>query len=333
MKPVKSRNTAASVRQKLLNLATSTGEDFGLVLTRYALERLLYRLSQSKYRDQFILKGAMLFQVWSRTPHRPTRDLDLLGRGDPSIEHCREVFRELCRIPVEEDCLIFSEETVKAEKIKEEQDYEGVRVKFLTRLDNARIPVQVDVGFGDAVNSGLLDYPTLLPMPAPRVLAYPMNAVVAEKLEAIVSLGMVNSRMKDFYDIWFLARTFPFQVEALGAALRATFERRKTELGPDGLKALLAELSGDVTKQIQWRAFLEEPPHSARRFCHRQRGHSRVRLVPSRCGQRRESRIKILATKRTLAKSGRTEPTIGLGGEWNVASSIARPPWTGADCR
>ena len=145
---------------------------------------------------------------------------------------------------------------MKAEKIKEEQEYEGVRVKFLTRLDNARIPVQVDVGFGDAVNSRLLDYPTLLPMPAPRVLAYPMNAVVAEKLEAIVSLGMVNSRMKDFYDIWFLARTFPFQAEALGAALRATFERRKTGLDPDGLKVLLAELSGDVTKQTQWRAFL-----------------------------------------------------------------------------
>jgi len=161
----------------------------------------------------------MLFQVWSRTPHRPTRDLDLLGRGDPSIEHCQEVFGELCRIPVEHDGLIFFAETVKADKIKEEQVYQGVRVKFLTRLGNARIPVQVDVGFGDAVNSSLLDYPTLLPMSAPRVLAYPMNTVVAEKLEAIVSLGMLNSRMKDFYDIWFLARTFPFQAEALGAAL------------------------------------------------------------------------------------------------------------------
>jgi hypothetical protein len=258
LKPVNSRNIAASVRQKLLNIATSTGEDFGLVLTRYALERLHYRLSQSKYRDQFILKGAMLFQVWSRTPHRPTRDLDLLGRGDPSIAHCQEVFGELCRTPVEDDGLIFSAETLRAEKIKEEQDYEGVRVKFLTRLDNARIPLQVDLGFGDAVNSGLLDYPTLLPMPAPRVLAYPMNTVVAEKLQAIVSLAMVNSRMKDLYDIWFLARTFPFQAEALGAALRATFDRRKTRLDPDGLTLLLAELSGDVTKRTQWRAFLRK---------------------------------------------------------------------------
>ena len=126
MKPVKSPKVAASVRQRLLNLATSAGEDFGLVLTRYALERLLYRLSQSKYRDQFILKGAMLFQVWTRTPHRPTRDLDLLGRGDPSIERCQEVFGELCRIPVEDNGLIFFAETVKAEKLREGQDYEGI---------------------------------------------------------------------------------------------------------------------------------------------------------------------------------------------------------------
>jgi predicted nucleotidyltransferase component of viral defense system len=248
VKPSKSGNVAASVRQRLLNTSNSTGEDFGLVLTRYALERLLYRLSRSKYRDQFILKGAMLFQVWTHAPHRPTRDLDLLGRADPSLEHCQDVFGELCRIRVEDDGLIFSDETVNAEKIKEEQDYEGVRIKFLAHLENARIPIQVDVGFGDAVIPGLLDYPTLLPMPAPRILAYPMNTVVAEKLEAIVSLGMLNSRMKDFYDIWFLARTFPFEGKALGGALRATFQRRKTRLDPDGLRVLLDELSGDVAR-------------------------------------------------------------------------------------
>ena len=258
MKPVKSRNVAASVRQQLLNIANSTGEDFGLVLTRYALERLLYRLSESKYHDQFILKGAMLFQVWTNAPHRPTRDLDLLGRGDPSLEHCEEVFRELCRILVEDDGLIFPEETVKAEKIKEEQDYDGVRVKFLARLENVRIPIQVDVGFGDAVTPGLLDYPTLLHMPAPRIQAYPMNTVVAEKLEAIIRLGILNSRMKDFYDIWFLARTFPFEVTALSGALRTTLERRKTELSREGLKILLKDLSGDPAKQTQWRAFLRK---------------------------------------------------------------------------
>ena len=258
MKPARARNVAASVRQRLLNIAAGRDEDFGLVLIRYALERLLYRLSQSDFRNQFVLKGAMLFQVWINTPHRPTRDLDLLGRGDPSLEHCQEVFREICRIPAEDDCLTFSADTVSVEKIKEDQDYEGVRVKFLARLDNARIPVQVDVGFGDAVTPGLLDYPTLLPMSAPRIQAYPMETVVAEKTEALVHLGMLNSRMKDFYDIWFLARTFPFDLRILRAALQATFDRRKTELEPDRLTTLLHELSGDGAKQTQWRAFLRK---------------------------------------------------------------------------
>jgi hypothetical protein len=242
----------------LLNIANGRGEDFGLVLVLYTLERLLYRLGKSGYRDQFVLKGAMLFQVWTHTPHRPTRDLDLLGRGDSSFEHCKEVFSDLCRISVEDDGLIFSAETVSVERIKEEQDYEGVRVKFLAQLDNARIPVQVDVGFGDAVTPGLLDYPTLLPMEVPRIQAYPMETVVAEKAEAIVHLGMLNSRMKDFYDIWFLARTFPFDLRILGAAIQATFNRRKTELAANGLQTLLVELSRDDAKRTQWRAFLRK---------------------------------------------------------------------------
>jgi predicted nucleotidyltransferase component of viral defense system len=258
LKPITARNIAASIRQRLLNIANSTGEDFGLILTRYAVERLLYRLSQSKYHDQFVLKGAMLFQVWTNAPHRPTRDLDLLGCGDPSLGHCEEVFRELCQIPVEDDGLTFPADTVNAEKIKEEQDYEGVRVKFLARLENVRIPIQVDVGFGDAVTPGLIAYPTLLDMPPPRIQSYPMNTVVAEKMEAIIRLGILNSRMKDFYDIWFLARTFAFEANVLGGVLRTTFARRKTELSSRVLKILLKDLSGDSAKQTQWRAFLRK---------------------------------------------------------------------------
>jgi predicted nucleotidyltransferase component of viral defense system len=258
MKSANARNGAASIRQRLLNIAAARGEDFGLVLVRYALERLLYRLSQSDFRDQFVLKGAMLFQAWTHTSHRPTRDLDLLGRGDSSLEHCQEAFREICGIVVDDDGLIFSAETVSVDKIKEHQDYEGVRVKFLARLANARVPVQVDVGFGDAVTPGFLDYPTLLPMLAPRIQAYPMETVVAEKTEALIRLSMLNSRMKDFYDIWFLARTFPFELKILSAALQATFDRRKTRLDADGLQALLAELSADGSKQTQWRAFLRK---------------------------------------------------------------------------
>ena len=142
----KAANPAASVRQRLLKISQSTGEDFGLVLTRYALERLLYRLSESKYRDQFILKGAMLFQAWTHSPHRPTRDLDLLGRGDSSTERFREIFSELCRIPSEEDGLVLSPGTVNAEKIKEEQDYGGVRIKFPARLENAAYPFRLMSG-------------------------------------------------------------------------------------------------------------------------------------------------------------------------------------------
>ncbi len=260
MKPLKPRNVAASIRQKLLNIATRQGEDFGLVLTRYALERLLYRLSQSAYRNQFFLKGAMLFQVWTNTPHRPTRDLDLLGHGDPSPEHSLAIFRELCELAVEDDGLTFPVEAVSSEEIKEDQEYEGVRVRLLARVGNARIPLQVDIGFGDAVASrpGVLDYPTLLPMPAPRIWVYPMETVIAEKLEAMVHLGMLNSRMKDFFDVWFLARTFPFEADVLTDAIRATFERRGTQLNANGFDLLITELSVDAQKRTQWRAFLRK---------------------------------------------------------------------------
>jgi hypothetical protein len=219
-----------------------------------------YRLSQSSYRDHFVLKGAMLFQASRRGPTHliaQQRDLDLLGRGDLSPERCLVAFRELCEIRVPEDGIIFSAETASAAKIKEDQQYEGVRIKFLAHLQNVRIPIQVDVGFGDAVNPSLLDYPTLLPLPAPRIQAYPMNTVIAEKLEAIVSLGMLNSRMKDFFDIWFLARTFPFAAGALGDAIRSTFERRATGLDPDSVDILLTDLSRDPSKQTQWRAFMQ----------------------------------------------------------------------------
>ena len=253
------RNVAASIRQKLLNIATRNREDFGLILTRYGLERLLYRISQSRYRDHFVLKGAMLFQVWADAPHRPTRDLDLLGQGDPSPERCLTVFRELCDIQVPEDGIVFSTETAIAAKIREEQEYEGVRIKFFAHLQNVRIPIQIDIGFGDAVKPNLLDYPTLLPMPAPRIQAYPMNSVIAEKLEAIVSLGMLNSRMKDFFDIWFLARTFPFVAGSLADAIRATFERRATRLDPDAVDILLTDLSGDSSKQRSGGRSCKEP--------------------------------------------------------------------------
>jgi hypothetical protein len=201
------------------------------MLTRYALERLLFRLSRSSHCDEFVLKGAMLFRVWANDPHRPTRDLDLLGQGDPSPERCADLFREICQVCVPDDGIIFVPETVVAERIKEDQEYEGVRVTLMSRLENARMPIQVDIGFGDAVvpSPTVLDYPTLLfGQPAPRLRVYPMPVFVSEKLEAIFQLGMLNSRMKDFFDVWFLASTFPFELNVLAQAMRATFERRGT---------------------------------------------------------------------------------------------------------
>lgn len=254
----KPTNMSASVRQRLLNIARESGDPYQLVLTRYALERLLYRIGRSGHAGEFVLKGALLFSVWADAPRRSTKDLDLLGSGEPSPERVREVFREICATEVKDDGLSFDASSVKAEDIREDQVYGGIRVGVLARLGKIRIPLQVDVGFGDAVvpEAGELEYPGLLDFPRARVRAYPPEAVVAEKLHAMVVLGMVNSRMKDFYDLWALARVFSFDMRQLAGAVRATFERRGTAL-PAGLPvALTSRFAGDRTKAEQWGAFL-----------------------------------------------------------------------------
>jgi predicted nucleotidyltransferase component of viral defense system len=253
-------NLPASVRQRLLNLAGQTKQDFGLLLTKYALERLLYRLSVSKHRDAFVLKGALLFQLWTSEPYRPTRDLDLLGQGDGSAERYRTIFTELCSQEVEDDGLTFLSDTIRVERIRDEEEYEGVRVLLTAHLANARIPLQIDVGFGDVISPGPveLEYPTLLPFPAPKLRAYSKESVVAEKFEAMVKLGMANSRMKDFYDLWVMARRFEFKGSVLSAAIKATFERRRTALPSSRPLALTAEFGEAPGKQTQWRAFLKK---------------------------------------------------------------------------
>jgi predicted nucleotidyltransferase component of viral defense system len=252
------RNVAASVRQRLLNLSRERGEEFGLVLTRYALERVMYRLSRSTHRDQFILKGAMLFALWGGEPHRPTRDLDLLGRGAIDIPRLEQVFREVIGVEVEDDGLEFLPETVRGERIREDEEYEGVRVHLEARLAAARIKVQIDVGFGDVVTpvAEEIDYPVLLDFPAPRLRAYPRETVVAEKFEAMVRLGIANSRMKDFYDLWVMSRDFSFEGETLSRAIEATFRRRGTELPTALPLALTQEFSDDSAKKAQWAAFM-----------------------------------------------------------------------------
>jgi hypothetical protein len=248
------RNLPASVRQRLLTLSRNRQEPFNTTLVRYAIERLLYRLSMSPYADRFLLKGAMLFAIWSETLHRPTQDVDLLGHGDPDVGQLQNLFREICSFDVEPDGLNFLPETVHAEIIRDQAAYSGVRITIQACLTKARIPVQVDIGFGDAVTPGPEDvrFPALLNFPSPRLRAYPVYTVVAEKIEAMVSLGIANSRMKDFYDLWFMSRTFDFDGPLLAAAIRNTFERRKTDLATE----LPFSEEFALLKSTQWNGFV-----------------------------------------------------------------------------
>jgi predicted nucleotidyltransferase component of viral defense system len=251
-------NLARSVHDRLLKLAKARGEDFNFLLVRYALERLLYRLSQSAHEKEFILKGAMLFTIWSKHPHRATKDLDLLGAGSPDLERLARVFREICLASVASDGLTFDPESVKSRRIKEDAEYEGVRVTLAGKLGSARLALQVDVGFGDSVSPPptIVDFPTLLPFPAPVLKAYRRETVVAEKLHAVVELGTANTRMKDFFDLWFLSREFEFEGAPLALAISKTFERRQRPIPADIPIGLTDAFALDELKTKQWRAFL-----------------------------------------------------------------------------
>jgi predicted nucleotidyltransferase component of viral defense system len=253
------QNIGASVRARLLKLAKERNQPFDLLLTRYTLERLLYRLSSSQYRERFVLKGAMLMTNWTDDPHRPTRDLDLLAFGDSNPEAILGVFREICAIKAD-DAVVFDISALTIDRVRDELEYGGLRIKTNATVDGARVRVLVDIGFGDAVEPGLteIELPVLLDQPAPRLRAYPRETVIAEKFQAMVMLGRANSRMKDFYDVWILARSHEFKGDRLARAIVATFARRKTEIPsarPDALTHAFAE---DATKQRQWNAFLED---------------------------------------------------------------------------
>lgn len=252
-KPV--RNVAASVRQKLANLAKGSKRPFAELLQYYAMERFLYRLSRSEYRDRLVLKGALMFVAWGTPRSRATRDIDLLAWTDNSVANLVKVVQSICLLKVEADGLVFDPALVKGEKIKEDADYEGVRLLFTGKLEQARIHMQIDVGFGDSVTPApvAIDYPVILDLPVPNLKGYPPETVVAEKFEAMVKLDMINTRMKDFYDLWLLSRQFDFDGEALSEAIRTTFAHRGTALTatPTAFTAAFHD-----EKQPQWRAFL-----------------------------------------------------------------------------
>lgn len=254
----KPRNVGASVRARLQNLAAQKGQVFDILLTRYALERFLYRLSRSQFSGQFVLKGAMLMTTWFDEPHRPTRDLDLLGFGDSGAAPMLAVFRSILATPVDDDGIAFDIAGLRVEQISEELAYGGLRLRTTATLAGARMNVVIDIGFGDSVEPGLedIDLPVLLDLPAPHLRAYPRETVIAEKFQAMVLLGRANSRMKDFYDIWILAKSYSFEDDRLPRAIAATFERRKTAIPVEVPDALTPAFSSDPSKQKQWNAFV-----------------------------------------------------------------------------
>ena len=253
-------NLPASIRARLKQRADATRQDFNLTLTHYGLERLLYRLSISQYADRYLLKGALLFSLWYDQPHRPTRDVDLLGYGPDDVETAVATFREISQIAVD-DGIVFDPASVAGSVIRKDAGYGGVRVDLRATLDGARIALQLDIGFGDVVTPAPepIHYPVLLDdLPAPRLRAYPKYTVVAEKLHAICLLGMTNSRMKDYFDLWVLLTEEDLAPDELRRAVEATFARRRLAMPADLPIGLSDAFAQDPIKQRQWAAFFKK---------------------------------------------------------------------------
>ncbi|MBU1237291.1 MAG: nucleotidyl transferase AbiEii/AbiGii toxin family protein [Gammaproteobacteria bacterium] len=254
------RGIAASVRARLLNVAKAQGADFNQVLVRFALERILYRLGQSAYADHFLLKGALLFTLWYDMPHRTTRDADLLGFGASDIESIARTFRDIASVEVE-DGIAFDPASVTVEEIRKEAGYAGARVLITGEIARARCKTQIDIGFGDAVTPGPVHavYPVLIDdLPAPRLRTYPVYTVVSEKLHAIALLGMTNSRLKDYLDLWVLLDREALNADTLAQAVAATFHRRGMPVPGVLPVGLTDEFSSDSSRQAMWHAFLKK---------------------------------------------------------------------------
>lgn len=253
-------DVSASVRSRLLNLARSTGRDFQELIIQYTVERFLVRLVESEHRDRFILKGAMLYITWNLDHKRTTMDLDLLGFGNPDLENLRKVFRQICETEVENDGLVFNKESVTVNPIREESVYDGVRVIVRVVLGTMPIRFQVDVGFGDQVVPApqLAEFPALLAEQGPVIRSYSPETVIAEKFNAMVVLGMANSRMKDYFDIWMLSRSFTIEADVLREAIRQTFTKRQTALPKNKPIALSNDFFTNESKQLQWKGFLRK---------------------------------------------------------------------------
>lgn len=253
--------TIQSIRDRLKNIAEENNEDFNYVVIRYGLERMLYRLSKSEYKDRFVLKGATLFLHWQGEPHRPTKDADFAGTEKMSVEEMESIVEDLCELEVDpEDGVVFLTNTIEGMRIREGQVYEGIRVNLKAVLGNQKFRIQLDVGFGDALipEPEEISYPVLLDFPAPELRAYQRETTISEKFQNMVEMGVGNSRMKDFYDIWFLSKNYEFDGSKLRQAIRETFRRRKTAIPEETPLALSEEFVKDDRSQANWTAFLSE---------------------------------------------------------------------------
>ncbi len=253
------KDIATSVRQKLLNLSRERQEDFDYVLRQYVMQRLLYRLGCSEHVKHFLLKGALLFWVWNHDFHRPTRDIDLLTYTNNDVEHLVRIFREIVSVN-HDDGLIFDSDAIKGIEIKEDADYTGVRITGFALLAKAQIPFQIDIGYGDIVVPAAqkAQVPSFLDLPQPELKIYPVYSVIAEKFQAMVMLGLANSRMKDFYDISLIAHTMLLEGNLLAQAVKATFDHRKTAFLQESIYLFSDEFMQDSSKQLQWKAFLNK---------------------------------------------------------------------------
>jgi len=261
------KNVPASIRARLLNLSRERQEDFQSLLNRFARERLLYRLSRSHHRDHFVLKGATLFSVWAEKPFRSTRDADFLSYGPSDVESVTAVFRDLCRDGEDDrdfdlaldDGVRFDPDSVRGAPIREEDEYDGVRIHLMAFLGRARALIQVDVGFGDTITPEAqeVELPVLLDLPAPKLRAYTMETVIAEKFQTMTVLTETNSRMKDFYDVWVLQKQFGFHGATLSEAIRATFARRRTEIAPSSCVAFQASFYASEEPMTRWRLYVQ----------------------------------------------------------------------------
>ena len=253
------KNTAASVHQRLLNKAKETARPFNELLQHFAIERFIYRLSKSSHVERFLLKGALMFSVWAGPGSRPTMDIDLLGKIHNSLEMIATAMKEVCEMEVAPDGMDFHSDTVTAVRIAEDAEYRGVRCRVRCNLGNARLTLQIDIGFGDVIFPGprKVVYPALLDFPPPKLNGYTMESTIAEKFQAMVKLGVLNSRMKDFYDVWFLSGTFDFRGEMLAEAVEKTFENRNTPItvNPTVFDSSFLE---DEDKQVQWLGFIKK---------------------------------------------------------------------------